>query len=559
MTYKNGISATLAFFIMSYSVYAAVEIDITKKVVNRAGFEPCTGSEPFECGPSVISTTDVNLAPWIGNNTQWGDPRSIWWQFDVTGDGVESYAAVLLRGYATEYRLRKVMDELGPGQGIPPEGMALSQELSMVPGTWTISVDSAWKNYQRSAEPHPQWTMCIVYQGIYQKKTCQEPSTVEPDGPVVIVLDHVPQSPGTERVEPGATFRRTLSGTVELTEDDIVRMTSKPPHSIDLALQTIGVTYRWGTAYSKNLELYFDNVRVSGIPADCLPDATSGLTDVAANIQRLACVTTTTSLIDIEEELRASWLGQLAEAHGWLTDGDSNTDPRATHVLERVLADLSDQAGAEPVPTLIADLLQTLPQPSALPPVITAPADITTQATSYSGVSVTFTVDVTDDDDTAPTLTCSPVSGSTFAVGASTVTCTAADYRGNTATASFTVTVEPVPISIKRAFCSGEPCPQPLALVPGKPLTVNLRGWRLRQLVSGVVIDGSGEPIKGVTVQLGRTWRQATRRNVTLTAKGDLPAMSSLGLEFTTRDGSSRMAPLQLSIWATKTVTRVPR
>ena len=38
-------------------------------------------------------------------------------------------------------------------------------------------------------------------------------------------------------------------------------------------------------------------------------------------------------------------------------------------------------------------------------------------------------------------MTCTPASGSTFPIGATTVTCTATDARGNTGSASFTVTV----------------------------------------------------------------------------------------------------------------------
>ena len=55
---------------------------------------------------------------------------------------------------------------------------------------------------------------------------------------------------------------------------------------------------------------------------------------------------------------------------------------------------------------------------------------------------VTFTATATDAVDPSPTVTCSPASGSTFPLGATTVNCTAKDAAGNTsANGSFTVTV----------------------------------------------------------------------------------------------------------------------
>jgi len=73
------------------------------------------------------------------------------------------------------------------------------------------------------------------------------------------------------------------------------------------------------------------------------------------------------------------------------------------------------------------------------------PTNITVNATSPSGAKVNYTKpNVVDEDATAPTVSCSPASGSTFPIGTTTVTCSAADAGdGNSpATASFTVTVK---------------------------------------------------------------------------------------------------------------------
>ncbi len=75
------------------------------------------------------------------------------------------------------------------------------------------------------------------------------------------------------------------------------------------------------------------------------------------------------------------------------------------------------------------------------PPVPTVPPNITAQATAASGAVVTFTGSATDPIYGTAPVTCSPASGSTFAIGATTVTCTATDDSGNTASASFTITV----------------------------------------------------------------------------------------------------------------------
>jgi hypothetical protein len=83
-------------------------------------------------------------------------------------------------------------------------------------------------------------------------------------------------------------------------------------------------------------------------------------------------------------------------------------------------------------PDIVADLT---------PPSITVPANITVDATSPGGAVVTYTVSFSDNVGVI-SQGCTPASGSVFAIGATTVTCTAADAAGNSATASFTVTVK---------------------------------------------------------------------------------------------------------------------
>jgi hypothetical protein len=76
------------------------------------------------------------------------------------------------------------------------------------------------------------------------------------------------------------------------------------------------------------------------------------------------------------------------------------------------------------------------------PPVITAPADITVDATAPDGATVVYAASATDDVDGPVPVTCAPVPGGSFPIGTTTVTCSATDSSGNGASASFEVHVK---------------------------------------------------------------------------------------------------------------------
>lgn len=80
-------------------------------------------------------------------------------------------------------------------------------------------------------------------------------------------------------------------------------------------------------------------------------------------------------------------------------------------------------------------------------PTLTVPADFTVQTADDSGVIVNYVVTATDNLDTLVDISCSPVSGSVFAVDTmnpivTTVSCTATDDVGNASNDSFDVTTE---------------------------------------------------------------------------------------------------------------------
>ena len=75
------------------------------------------------------------------------------------------------------------------------------------------------------------------------------------------------------------------------------------------------------------------------------------------------------------------------------------------------------------------------------PPVLSLPANMTVEATGPNGAVVSFNA-TADSNGTPTSVTCDPASGTTFGLGVTTVTCSSSDARGNTATGSFTITVQ---------------------------------------------------------------------------------------------------------------------
>jgi hypothetical protein len=75
-------------------------------------------------------------------------------------------------------------------------------------------------------------------------------------------------------------------------------------------------------------------------------------------------------------------------------------------------------------------------------PVLSLPDDITEEATGPNGAVVTYNASAEDAVDGAVAVDCTPASGATFALGETTVDCSATDAAGNESTGSFTVTVE---------------------------------------------------------------------------------------------------------------------
>lgn len=88
-------------------------------------------------------------------------------------------------------------------------------------------------------------------------------------------------------------------------------------------------------------------------------------------------------------------------------------------------------------------------------PTIDAHANIAVTTTSASGTTVTFTSPASHDTyEGDGTATCTPASGSNFAVGTTSVNCIASDAAGNTSSSSFTVTVTQTTPTNRPPVCS---------------------------------------------------------------------------------------------------------
>ena len=116
-----------------------------------------------------------------------------------------------------------------------------------------------------------------------------------------------------------------------------------------------------------------------------------------------------------------------------LTNSAPATFPVGTTV---VVWTATDAAGNKGTAT------QTVTVKDTTAPTLAGLASQIVEATSASGAMVTFTVTASDLVTAHPAVTCIPASGSTFALGTTTVTCKATDDSGNSVSGSFPVKVQ---------------------------------------------------------------------------------------------------------------------
>ncbi|MCB0968266.1 MAG: ExeM/NucH family extracellular endonuclease [Ilumatobacter sp.] len=128
-------------------------------------------------------------------------------------------------------------------------------------------------------------------------------------------------------------------------------------------------------------------------------------------------------------------------------------------------------------------------------PVLADPADQTIVVESGSSSVVTYDLPVVSDNSGDVDVVCEPPSGSTFPVGTTTVTCTATDGSGNTATTTFDIVVQSNAVTTTTT---------PTTIAPELPATGSspfgaLR-WAALLLAGGVVLIVGAARRRGATV-----------------------------------------------------------
>lgn len=175
--------------------------------------------------------------------------------------------------------------------------------------------------------------------------------------------------------------------------------------------------------------------------------ATDGAGNTATGTFDVSVVDTTAPTLTLPSEVTVAASGSTGAAVTWLAT--------ATDLVDVDLPVTCDPApgvfpvGTTPVSCSATDAAGntatgtfdvTVELIDDAPPTISLPTGITAEATGPDGTPVTWTATATDDIDGELTPTCTPVPG-TFPLGTTTVSCSATDAAGNTATGSFDVGV----------------------------------------------------------------------------------------------------------------------
>jgi len=168
-----------------------------------------------------------------------------------------------------------------------------------------------------------------------------------------------------------------------------------------------------------------------------------------------------------------------------------STFPLGTSAVDLIAADVAGNVALASFNVTVQD---------TTPPVITPPANIVTEATGAAGATVSFAVPAAADLVSGNvTVGATPTSGSTFALGATTVALSAADAAGNASTASFSVTVQDTtaPVITPPANIVAE-------ATSAAGASVSFTVPAAADLVSGSVTVGA-TPASGSTFALGTT------------------------------------------------------
>lgn len=238
--------------------------------------------------------------------------------------------------------------------------------------------------------------------------------------PVITVLGDNPLELGTGDTftDPGATANDAHDGSV----------TVNTAHSVNTAVpNTYAVSYS-ATDAAGNTSNASRSVEVSdddgpeffGMPMDMIIEAL----DMAGAIVSYVMPT---AVDNVDGDVSASIV---------CTPSSGSTFPFGNTVVGCLV---SDTAGND-----TSDSFNVLVQDTTVPTLAVIPGDQTLEAVDASGAVATFSVTAADNinGDVSASIVCDALSGNTFALGVTTVTCTAEDGAGNMGATQFTITVQ---------------------------------------------------------------------------------------------------------------------
>jgi len=167
-----------------------------------------------------------------------------------------------------------------------------------------------------------------------------------------------------------------------------------------------------------------------------------------------SCFVPSTATVDVGAIV--TWDNTDNAAHtataGSATDGPDGVFDSSLMMVNGSFSHTFDEAGTFPYVfmvhpwmkgiVIVGDGGSSAPVLDTVQPTVLVPDDITLQTEDQNGASATFNPQAIDNIDELITPTCSPASGSVFAIGTTEVVCTATDSSGNTASNSFNVIIE---------------------------------------------------------------------------------------------------------------------
>jgi hypothetical protein len=179
--------------------------------------------------------------------------------------------------------------------------------------------------------------------------------------------------------------------------------------------------------------------------------ASGNCTDVAGNVS--STVTVNNINIDKTAPIITFVSRTPANGNGWNTGNVTVTWSCTDALSGVVLANISQTISTEGANQSATGTCQDRADNSAsntqnginidrTAPVLNLPASFAVEATGPSGANVNYSASATDLLDGAPSVNCIPASGSVFALGTTSVACTATDHAGNSSNGAFNITVQ---------------------------------------------------------------------------------------------------------------------